>query len=72
MFAVKKIIFKIFIFILSQIGILCQIFIKSCFIILLMSGLAISIVHSDLFIFDNVICPTLKVPTIRFLLYIGN
>ena len=29
-------------------------------------------VHSDLFIFDNVICITLKVPSIRILLSIGS
>ena len=33
---------------------------------------AISMVHSDIFIFDNVIRITLKVPSIRIILSIGN
>ena len=62
MFPVKKMEFKILIFILSQIS-------KNQFYHFYLAS-AISMVQSDLFIFDNAIRITLQVPSIGILLSI--
>ena len=69
MFPVKEFAFKIFIFILSQIINFSQIFKKSMFNHFYSClASAISMINGDLFIFDNVIRITQKVPSIRIIL----